>query len=89
MMESVTISPFLRPTLSIYAPSTMAPIGRIKARAEDGEGHHQRRKFTARREERMGDVGGIEAEQKEIELLKKVAGRHAKYGARFRAYGCR
>ena len=30
MMESVTISPFLRPTLSIYAPSTMAPIGRIK-----------------------------------------------------------
>jgi hypothetical protein len=32
----------------------------------------------------VGDVGGIEAEQKEIELLKKVAGRDAKYRARLR-----
>jgi hypothetical protein len=37
----------------------------------------------------MRDVGGIEAEQKEVELLKKVAGGDAKYRARFRTDGCR
>ena len=60
-----------------------------KARAKDGEGHHQRRKFTACREERVGDVGGIKAEQKEVELLKKVARRDAENRARFRTNRCR
>lgn len=43
-----------------------------KARAEDGEGHHQRRKFTACREERVGDVGGIEAERKKSNCSRKL-----------------
>lgn len=30
MIVSVTISPLRRPTLSMYAPSTMAPSGRIR-----------------------------------------------------------
>ncbi|MNE17612.1 hypothetical protein D3C80_1105990 [compost metagenome] len=30
MIDSVTISPFRRPTLSMYAPRTIAPSGRIR-----------------------------------------------------------
>ncbi|SAF15578.1 Uncharacterised protein [Enterobacter cloacae] len=37
----------------------------------------------------MGDVGGIKAEQKEVELLKKVARRDAENRARFRTNRCR
>ena len=37
----------------------------------------------------MGDVGGIKAEQKEVELLKKVARRDAENRARFGTNRCR
>ncbi|MNH34309.1 hypothetical protein D3C79_948950 [compost metagenome] len=30
MIDRVTISPLRRPTLSMYAPSTMAPNGRMR-----------------------------------------------------------
>ena len=60
-----------------------------EACAKDGEGHHQRRKLTARREEGMRDVGGIEPEQEEVELLKEIARGDAKYRARSCANGCR
>nr|AFK88883.1 hypothetical protein [Escherichia coli] len=41
MIARVTISPFRRPILSIYAPNTTAPIGRIKnAGAKNGKSKH-------------------------------------------------
>ena len=51
-----------------------------EAGAEGHEGQHQAGELAAGREERLGDVGRVEAEQEEVEHFQEIAARHAQNG---------
>ncbi|MNE07095.1 hypothetical protein D3C80_997020 [compost metagenome] len=55
--------------------------------AEYREGHHQRGKLAGGWKEGLGDVGRVEPEQKEVELLEKVTAGDPQNGAQFGPLG--
>ncbi|SAL88980.1 hypothetical protein AWB74_08836 [Caballeronia arvi] len=75
--------------VDIGAQNDRAERPHQEARAEDGEGHHERSKFTGRREKHSGDLCRVEAEQEEVELLQEVASRDAQHGGALRVSGGR
>src|SRR5437016_672390 len=86
MRPSVSRRPARRPCLSVYAPNTMAPRGRIKNPAPKVmNDKHQRPKRVAGRKEGCADGGGVIAKDHEVIHLQKISAANAHHRPDFGA----